>query len=132
MLNDGFQYKLTEDIIRNLPIKDKPSKIGDGRRLFLLVKSETQKYFRYYYWFDNKKWTLALGVWPTVSLLQAREKAAYASLILSHGIDPKTAKHERKKQCDVLPILYSQVKFLETTLSQLKLAIQDLEKVYRK
>ena len=68
----------------------------DGGGMFLLVK-ESGKYWRMGYRFAGKQKTLALGVYPDVSLLKARSRRASARELLADGIDPGVAKQEQKQ-----------------------------------
>jgi len=45
---------------------------------------------------DGKRKTLALGVYPDVSLARAREKRDEARTLLADGIDPSEARKHRK------------------------------------
>ncbi|MGD9947675.1 MAG: tyrosine-type recombinase/integrase [Desulfobulbus sp.] len=78
---------LVDTAIKNAKPKEKPYKMTDGKGLYLLVK-ETGKYFRFDYRFQGKRKTLALGVYPDVSLSGARERLAEARKRLADGIDP--------------------------------------------
>jgi integrase len=68
----------------------------DGGGMFLLVK-ESGRYWRMGYRFAGKQKTLALGVYPDVSLLKARSRRANARELLADGIDPGVAKQEQKQ-----------------------------------
>jgi hypothetical protein len=63
---------LTDTVIRNAKPKDKQYKLSDERGLYLLVL-KSGKYFRLDYRFMGKRKTLALGVYPDVSLADARQ-----------------------------------------------------------
>lgn len=49
------------------------------------------------YRFTGKQKTLALGVYPDVSLLKARQRRDKARELLADGIDPGAAKQEAKQ-----------------------------------
>ena len=72
------------------------SKHGDSQGLYLHVK-EAGKYWRMSYRFDGKQKTLALGIYPAVSLAKARARRDKARELLAEGIDPSTAKQEAKQ-----------------------------------
>jgi len=73
-------------------------KISDGGGLYLLVKS-SGRYWKLAYRFDGKQKTLAFGVYPSVSLEQAREKREEAKVLLEQNIDPGLIrKQERMEQ----------------------------------
>ena len=86
---------LTDTAIRNAKPKDKPYKLSDEKGLYLLV-NKAGKYFRYDYRFNKKRKTLALGVYPDVSLKEAREKNNEARKLLQDDIDPAQYKKETK------------------------------------
>lgn len=73
----------------------KPNKLSDGGGLYLLVNG-SGKYWRYDYRFDHKRKTLALGVFPDISLSGARELHEKARVALASGVDPKAAKDREK------------------------------------
>ena len=78
---------LTDTICRNVKAADTPRKIADEAGLYLLVKA-AGKYWRWDYRHGSKRKTLALGVYPAVTLKDARERAASAKRQLQEGIDP--------------------------------------------
>jgi integrase len=81
--------KLTEQKCKNTkPLKMKTIKMSDGRGLHLQVKPSGSKYWRYSYRFAGHQHTLALGVYPRVSLKQARNKLDEARKLLDDGKDP--------------------------------------------
>jgi len=89
--------KLTNTIIRNAKPKDKPYKLADGHGMFLVVQPNGAKYWRLKYRFANKEKLLAIGVYPEVTLAQARERRADARKVLSAGNDPAQIKQEAKR-----------------------------------
>jgi len=78
---------LTDTLIRSARSKEKPYKLSDGGSLYLLV-NKTGKYFRFDYRFAGKRKTLALGVYPQVSLVEARKMHAQARKYLQNDRDP--------------------------------------------
>ncbi len=64
-----------------------------GNGLYLHVK-QAGKYWRMNCRFDGKQKTLAIGVYPAVSLAKARQLRDTAREQLADGIDPSTAKRE--------------------------------------
>ncbi len=75
---------------------DAGDKHADGGGLYLHVKAPG-KYWRLTYRFVGKQKTLALGVYPDVSLLKARQRRDKARELLADGIDPGAAKQEAKQ-----------------------------------
>src|SRR5574340_83471 len=86
---------ITEIVLRKAKPKDKPYKLTVGGGLYLLV-SATGKYWRYNYRYLGKFKTLALGVYPDVSMARAREKHAEARKLLADGTDPAEYRREAK------------------------------------
>lgn len=76
---------------------EKPYKLFDGEGLYLLVQPDGGKYWRLKYRFAGKEKLLALGVYPTVPLKQARERRAKARLTLSAGRDPSAERQTEKR-----------------------------------
>lgn len=74
------------------PVGDKHS---DGHGLYLHVTA-TGKYWRMAYRFTEKQKTLALGVYPAVSLAEARTGRTKARELLAVGVDPSAAKRVDK------------------------------------
>lgn len=79
---------LTDTACKNAKPKDnKPTKYADEKGMYLLV-NQAGKYWRMDYRFADKRQTLALGVYPEVSLKEAREKRDEARRLLAEGINP--------------------------------------------
>ena len=74
--------KLTELGVRKAKPSLKQKKLTDGRGLFLLLHPNGSKYWRVKYRFMGKEKLLAIGVWPEVSLIEAREKRNEAKQLL--------------------------------------------------
>ena len=72
----------------------KPRKISDSLGLYLEIMPNGSKYWRFKYRFLGKEKRLALGVYPEVSLLKAREKRDQARALLAENIDPGQARKE--------------------------------------
>jgi integrase len=88
---------------------DAGDKYRDGDGMYLHVKSGG-KYWRMDYRFADKRKTMALGVYPAVSLLKARQRRDRAREQLADGIDPGAAKQEAKQaQAAVLANTFERV-----------------------
>jgi hypothetical protein len=74
----------------------KPVKLADGQGLFLMVMPNGSKYWRYHYRFAGKQKTLALGVYPDITLKQARTKREDARRLLDQNTDPSLQKQVDK------------------------------------
>ncbi len=89
--------KLTAVKVRNAKPESKPYKLFDGKGLFLLVKPNGGRYWRMKYRYHGKEKTLALGVYPDVSLEQARAATTSAKQRLAaENVDPMAAKKSGK------------------------------------
>ncbi len=78
--------KLTDKAARS-KVRDKPFKLSDGGGLFLLVQPDNHRYWWLAYRFNGKQELLALGVYPEVSLADARQKKNAARILLAEGKD---------------------------------------------
>ena len=93
---------LTDTAIRNAKPVQKAKKLFDGGGMYLEVAPSGGKWWRLKYRFGGKEKRLSLGVYPDVSLKDARERRDEARKLLANGIDPgenrkakKAAKVER-------------------------------------
>ena len=68
----------------------------DGDGMYLLVKP-SGKYWRMNYRFLDKRKTLALGVYPAISIVKARKRRDEARALLADGIDPGQTKRDEKQ-----------------------------------
>ena len=85
--------KLTATAVKRAKSVAKPYSIVDGGGLYLLVKPNGAKCWRYNYRFLGKQKTLAIGVYPDISLAEARKHHELARKKLAHDIDPnRTSK----------------------------------------
>src|SRR5580700_9185047 len=89
---------LSDVKVRNAKPQAKPYKITDGEGMFLLVTPSGSKYWRLKYLFTGKEKLLALGVYPEVSLADARERRLQARKMIAAGNDPGEAKKEAKRR----------------------------------
>lgn len=79
----------------NPPPSKTPRKLADGEGLYLWVMPNGKKYWRLKYRLNGKPKEYAIGVYPEVSLKEARDKKYEARKILAKGQDPL---RERQKQ----------------------------------
>lgn len=88
---------LSDLAIRNAKPGEKDVRLFDGGGMFLLITPKGAKWWRLKYRFAGKNKLLSLGVYPEVSLKQAREERDKARDLLRQGIDPSAAR-KREKQ----------------------------------
>src|SRR6516165_9247245 len=88
---------LSDTKVRNAKPRTKQYKLSDGEGLFLVIMPSGSKYWRLRYFFAGKEKVLALGVYPHISLAEAREQRAQAHKVLAAGRDPSEEKKEAKR-----------------------------------
>src|ERR1700683_2891624 len=88
---------LTDTHIRNAKPRAKAYKLSDGGGMYLLVKPDGARYWRLDYRFAGKRRTLALGVYPTTTLSNARTRREEARALLAEDGDPSAAKKETQR-----------------------------------
>ncbi len=79
---------LTDAAIRNIKPGVKSIKLFDERGLYLEVSPSGGKWWRLKYRFDNKEKRISLGVYPDISLKDARDRRDEARKLLANGVDP--------------------------------------------
>lgn len=106
----GVHVALTELQIKHAKAVDRPLKMSDGHGLFLFVQPDSvsinekkkktiirgARYWRLAYRFAGKQKTLALGVYPEVSLVDARERREETRKLLAKDIDPSENRKAQK------------------------------------
>ncbi|CAK0764299.1 hypothetical protein CCP3SC5AM1_370007 [Gammaproteobacteria bacterium] len=93
----GARYRHAPDRYRHpqYQARREPRQTDRWVGLYLLIK-QAGKYWRFDYRFDGKRKTLALGVYPDVTLKDARAKRDEARKGIADGIDPSEAKKAAK------------------------------------
>lgn len=86
--------KLTIKAVGAAKPREKPYKLADGNGMFLLVNPNGSKYWRLKYYFNGKEKLLSLGVYPEVSLKEARERTLSARMLLREGMDPSALRKQ--------------------------------------
>ncbi|MFE0502305.1 tyrosine-type recombinase/integrase [Lysobacter soli] len=74
----------------------KPGKLFDGGGLFLLTRESGARYWQMKYRYGGKERLLSFGVYPEVSLAEARRKRDTAREALRDGMDPGAIKRAHK------------------------------------
>lgn len=92
---------LTDLKIKASKPKEKAYKVADEKGLFLFITPNGSKYWRCKYRFGGKEKLLALGVYPDVSLAEARDKRDEARKLLANNIDPGLAKQLSKRAAKI-------------------------------
>lgn len=89
---DVTRRKLTALEVKKAKSDSKLKKLADGYGLFLEVRTNGGKYWRYNYRLAGKHRTLTIGAYPEVSLAQARQAHEKAYFEVKDGLDPAAEK----------------------------------------
>lgn len=89
---------LTDVKVKTAKVQEKPYKLTDGEGLFLHVMPNGAKYWRMKARYCSQERLLSFGVYPTVSLADARVARAKVAKQIAEGIDPAQAKRIEKIQ----------------------------------
>jgi integrase len=90
---------INKDIVyKQAQPKEKEYLISDGGGLYLLVKPNGGKLWRFVYQFEQKQKKLSLGRYPDILLAQARAKSVQARENVANGIDPSVIKQAQTQQ----------------------------------
>ena len=96
---------LTDVQIKNAKPKEKSYKLADGGGLYLEVLPSGGKSWRMRYYLDGKAKKIVFGLWPDLSLKEARSRREDARNKVANGIDPcehrKQTKIEAASQAEV-------------------------------
>lgn len=87
---------LTDARAKNAKPRLKGYKLADGGGMYLLVDPTGGKYWRLKYRIEGREKVLALGVYPEVSIAEAREKRELARKRFANGVDPGAVKKALK------------------------------------
>jgi integrase len=104
--------QLTELSIKQAKPKKKQYKLTDGEGMYLRVYPNGSKYWQLQFWFEGKQKILSFGVWPDISLKEARDKRFVAKKIIKEGINPIEEKKEILKSHN---FIQEEEKLRETT-----------------
>ncbi|MFA7585282.1 MAG: Arm DNA-binding domain-containing protein [Novosphingobium sp.] len=84
----------------------KPTRLYDGGGLFLLIQPSGARYWRFKYRFGGRAKSLSAGVYPEVSIEQARACRTEFRALLAQGIDPsahRAAERARQREAQETP-----------------------------
>jgi integrase len=131
----GGCVPLSDTTIRTAKPKDKLYRLTDANGLCLEVTPTGSKLWRYRYRFNGSAKMLALGPYPAVTLLKARQLRDAARQLLIEGTDPgeqkKTAKQAQKVEGLTFETLarewfaYNAPRWAESTTYKAKLYLEN-------
>ena len=114
--------KLTELTIKQTKPREKEYKLSDGGGLYLLVHPRGSKYWRFDFRFLGKQKSSSFGVWPEISLADARIKRSEARMKIKDGINPIEEKKEyRRAMREMLEKVEYEEKRILTTFEKVAL-----------
>lgn len=87
---------LTNTAIKNAKPAEKNRKLYDERGLYLEISKNGGKWWRLKYRFSGKEKRLSLGVYPDISLKDARERRDEARKLVANNIDPSENRKAQK------------------------------------
>lgn len=88
---------LNDAAIRSTKPDIKDRRLNDGEGLYLLIKPNGAKWWRFDYSINGKRKTLSVGVYPATGLADARRKAEEARKLAANGIDPSDTRKASKQ-----------------------------------
>lgn len=89
---------LTDIKVRSAKPQEKEYTLVDGDGMFLLVHPNGSRYWRFRFRFGGKQHLMAFGVYPEISLADARQKREEARRLVAAGIDPREHKRAVKEE----------------------------------
>lgn len=93
---------LTDVQIKNAKPQSKSYKLADGGGLYLEVLPMGGKSWRMKYRLQGKEKRLVFGLWPEVSLKQARQRRDEARALVADGVDPGEKRKQDKAEVKAL------------------------------
>lgn len=90
--------QLTDLQCKNFKPQNKAYKKTDGKGLFMFVKPNGSKLWRYKYRVERKEKLYCIGVYPEFSLAEAREIHQVLHKLVAQGIDPHEHDKEQKRK----------------------------------
>ena len=95
---------LTDTKLRSLRPTERPQRFFDGDGLYIEIRPNGGKWWRFKYRYEGKEKLLSFGIYPEVPLALARARRAEARRLVAAGTDPSAARQEAKqaKQRDAL------------------------------
>lgn len=88
---------LTDTEIKKVKHDKKQFKLSDGKGLYLVIKTNGTKMWRYDFSFGGKRKSMSFGIYPTVSLKEAREQREEAKKNISSNVNPINHKKIQKE-----------------------------------
>lgn len=87
---------LTDIAIRTAKPAEKPLKLTDGGGLYLILNPNGSRWWRLDYRYAGKRKTLSMGIYPVVTLKDARNRRDEARKLLASDVDPGENRKAQK------------------------------------
>lgn len=91
-----MKHRLNDTLIKNTKPTEKTQKLFDGDGLYLYVEPNGSKRWRVRYQFENKDQTLSLGIYPAITLKEARSKRDELKELIKQGINPSEHRKQQR------------------------------------
>ncbi|MEB6858371.1 tyrosine-type recombinase/integrase [Proteus cibi] len=89
---------LTDIKVRSAKPQEKEYTLVDGDGMFLLIHPNGSKYWRFRFRFAGKQHLMAFGIYPEISLADARQKREGTRKLIAAGIEPRENKRAIKEE----------------------------------
>lgn len=87
---------LTDIAIRTAKPAEKPTKLTDGGGLYLILNPNGSRWWRLDYRYAGKRKTLSMGIYPVITLKDARNRRDEARKLLASDVDPGENRKAQK------------------------------------
>ena len=87
---------LTDTKLRSLRATERPKRVFDGDGLYIELRPNGGKWWRFKYRFDGKEKCLSFGTYPEVPLALARARRLEARALVASGTDPSKVRKQAK------------------------------------
>ncbi|MCG7870244.1 MAG: integrase arm-type DNA-binding domain-containing protein [Candidatus Thiodiazotropha taylori] len=88
---------LTDTQVKNAKPEARPYRKADGQGMYLLVKPNGTKLWRFDYRIGGTRKTISFGVYPDVKLKEARNRRSEARELVANGVDPSLHRQIQKE-----------------------------------
>jgi len=88
---------LTDTKLRTLKSTERPTRLFDGDGLYIELRPNGGKWWRFKYRFDGKEKLISFGTYPEVPLALARARRTEARELVAAGTDPSAVRKQAKQ-----------------------------------
>jgi len=100
---------LTDATVRNAKPRAKAYKVADGGGLYLEVLPSGGKSWRLKYRLNGQEKRIVFGLWPDVTLKQARQRRDEARSLVAGGIDPGASIRQEKAEAQANAVTFEKM-----------------------